>query len=288
MHFQNLGQVKISMPKAKSHLYVPANNQRLIASAGKLRPGSLILDLEDGVSENQKQSALDDLQNTILSVGHDDTWVRINSGERGVIEAVALSSMTGVKGIWVAKAEPSEHFRQIVELAEARGLEVGVLIESAIGYLSRHELLAPKLVSRVQIGEYDLRGEIGMAQAGPNSDADLRGVRLEIVISAVSKGVSELVAGVSSNLADLEIFERSCRSMADLGFTGRACIHPSQVKISDSVFPPTTEEVTWATQVLAEFESQTASGNGAYRDANGQMADAATVRRARHIMTLAN
>ena len=274
------------MPKAKSHLYVPANNKKMVASASRLQPGSVILDLEDGVAENQKQAALEELQGSIATLSHPDTWVRINTGERGDAEISALSKIEGLKGIWIAKAEPSKQFNQLVEFAIGHDLQLGVLIESALGYLGRRELMSPSEVTRVQIGEYDLRGELGMAAPGPEVDVDLNGVRLEVVIAARANGLSDLVSGVSSNFTDLEQFERSCQAMMHLGFTSRACIHPAQLKISDSVFSPSLEQAMWARRIVSEFEEQANSGNGAYRDENGQMADAATVRRARQVLKL--
>lgn len=273
------------MPTARSHLYVPANSAKMVTSAARLKPHSVILDLEDGVADNQKQSALGGMQDAVNGVNHADVWVRINSGLLGESDISGLNQVTGLAGIWIAKAEPTAHFQRIIKFAEGRGLRLGVLIESAAGYLGRHDLLAPNSVTRVQIGEYDLRGELGMAMPGSEVDSDLNGIRLEVVMAAKAAGVSELVSGVSSNFGDLAKFESSCISMANLGFNGRACIHPAQLEIVHRVFSPTAEETVWAKRIVSEFEVRISSGRGAYVDESGQMADAATVLRAQNILS---
>lgn len=274
------------MPKVRSHLYVPADSPRKIASAAKLNPDSVILDLEDAVAESHKSLALRNLPQSLAELSHKDVWVRINQGERGRNEVESIVSLEGVSGIWIAKTEPGEDFEYAVSAAENANLEIGVLIESAAGYLAREQLLAPNIVTRVQIGEYDLRGEIGMANPSPETDSDLNGVRTETVIAAFANGVSDLVAGVSSNFSDLDLYRSSCQHMANLGFTGRACIHPNQVQIADTVFAPSAEEISWAKSIMERFEAEIASGQGAYRDESGKMADAATIRRARHILEI--
>jgi citrate lyase subunit beta / citryl-CoA lyase len=272
------------MSVAKAHLYVPADSERKIASAARLAPDSVILDLEDGLAESAKGPALEGLPAAVELLGHSDTWVRLNPGERGRHELAAISKMTGISGVWLAKAEFDTDFEAQIALAKESGLQVGVLIESAPGYLWRHQLLQPAHVTRVQIGEYDLRGELGMADPSPETDADLDGIRSEVVIAAVAAGVESIVGGVSANFTDLELFTQSCRHLANLGFTGRAVIHPAQSTVAQSVFAPSAEEVAWAKQLLARFESEIAKGNGAYRDEDGNMADAATVRRALRIV----
>jgi citrate lyase subunit beta / citryl-CoA lyase len=272
------------MPVATTHLYVPADSDRKIASAARVAPASVILDLEDALAESAKGPALERLADSVKLLNHQDTWVRLNPGERGRVELEHISGLSGITGVWFAKAELDAEFELQLALATKSGLEVGVLIESAPGYLWRHQLLASQAVTRVQIGEYDLRGELGMADPTPDTESHLDGVRTELVIAAVAAGVTSIVAGVSANYSDLEQYALSCRHMRDLGFTGRAVIHPAQVSVAHEVFTPTDEEVAWASELLSRFEAEIAQGNGAYRDEAGNMADAATVRRARRIV----
>lgn len=269
---------------AKSHLYIPADSDRKINASLGLDSDCYILDLEDGVAPNRKAEALGQLATTLALMNKTEVWIRINSGELGIADLVEVSKLTGVTGIWIPKAEPGAQFQRQLEIAGQAGLKVGVLIESAIGYLGRLELMRPEIVTAVQIGEYDLRGDLGMAENMASTELDLNALRLEIVIAAVANQVESLVAGVSANFTDLAEYEKSSRRMREIGFNGRAVIHPAQIDVCKSVFYPSEYEIARAKETVAKFEAQLSEGVGAYRDENGNMTDAATVRRAQKIL----
>lgn len=269
---------------AKSHLYTPADSDRKIAATLNLDSDSYVLDLEDGVAPNRKALAVDQLAQSLELMQKANVWIRINSGEHGLNDLRAISKLTEVSGVWIPKAEPGAIFDQLLALAQEAGLKVGVLIETAAGYLARAELLSHETVTAVQIGEYDLRGDIGMAETSFETEADLNAVRLEVVIAAVANQIKNIVAGVSANFTNLTQYEKSTRNMRNLGFTGRATIHPAQIEICNRVFYPSEIEISSARETVAKFKDSLASGVGAYRDEGGNMTDAATVRRAQQIL----
>ena len=49
-------------------------------------------------------------------------------------------------------------------------------------------------------------------------------------------------------------------AVKNMGFTGKACIHPSQVDIINKAFEPTKEEKEEAMKVLKEYEKIGGSG----------------------------
>ena len=273
------------MATIRSALYVPADSTRHIDSATRLSVDSIILDLEDGVAPSAKAGARASLEATVQKLNHADVWVRINQGETGIDDVRAILKINGIRGIWVAKAEAGKFLDSHLVAIEARPeLEVGLLIESALGYQQRTQMLAHPRVTRVQIGDYDFRADAGMASPAPETDRDIDGVRVEIVLAAVANGVTDILAGVSADFSDLDVFEASTLRLAAMGFTSRACIHPTQAEIVQRVFTPSAEEVAWATEIVNRFEAELSNGRGAYRDEDGNMTDAATVRRARNVL----
>lgn len=276
------------MSFVRSAIYVPADNERLIRSAGSLSVDSIMLDLEDGVAPSAKAQARSEIAETVSGLDHSDIWLRINPGEEGLADLEAAAAAVGLKGIWIAKAEPGPAFQNFVTRANELQLKIGVLIESARGYVHRVELLEREEVSRVQIGEYDLGADLGLGESARETFGALDAMRVEIVAAAVSGGVDEILAGVSSNFSDLDAYRASTTHLKQLGFTGRACIHPRQVEISQRLFAPSAAELEWARTVVERFEAEIASGRGAYRDDSGQMADAATVRKAKAILARAS
>ncbi len=84
-------------------------------------------------------------------------------------------------------------------------------------------------------------------------------------------------------LDDLPGLETDALAAAELGFAGKAAIHPNQIPTLNRVFTPPTERVEWARRVL-EVAGQEAVGVWVV---DGEMADAMTVRIARRVLAAA-
>src|SRR5581483_3118962 len=80
--------------------------------------------------------------------------------------------------------------------------------------------------------------------------------------------------------------EREAREAAELGFTGKAAIHPAQVPIINRVFVPSEDEVAEANALLAAASEAFARGQGAFVY-KGSMVDAPHINRARKIVARA-
>ena len=80
--------------------------------------------------------------------------------------------------------------------------------------------------------------------------------------------------------------EREALEAAEVGFTGKAAIHPAQVPIINRVFIPTPEEVAEANALLAAATEAFARGQAAFVF-QGAMVDAPHINRARKIVARA-
>lgn len=74
-----------------------------------------------------------------------------------------------------------------------------------------------------------------------------------------------------------------CRNGRQLGFNGKQCIHPSQVKVAQAMFAPSEEEVEWAVRVVVADEKAEAAGRGAWT-LDGKMIDAPVSGKARAVV----
>ena len=275
------------MRRNKHFLYVPGDSARKIESALSLDSGVVILDLEDGVAEGQKQLALENIQKVASRFESTELWVRLNQLPRAIKEFNELKEIENITGFWIPKAEAETCGELISEISKA-GKKAGVLIETAAAYVQRNTLLATPGITHVQLGEYDLAGDLGIKLDSQATRSALSAVRLEVTIASKAAGLESTVGAVSANFKDLEEFERSCNELAELGFDARACIHPNQLPIAAKSFTPSSEQIAWAKDVIKRFERETSIGLGAYVEADGSMADAATVRTARSILERSN
>ncbi len=153
------------------------------------------------------------------------------------------------------------------------------LLESAAAVLSAKEIAGAPRVRRLQVGEADLRADVGI-ETGPD-ERELLYARSHVVLASRAAGIAPPIAPVSTQFRDLEAFGESTRAMARLGFVGRACIHPAQVAVANQVFTPSPEAVERARRLLAEFGG---AGRAVGVGADGRMVDEAVLRQARTVL----
>lgn len=270
------------MPLIRSHLYVPADNHRLMAGAESRGADAIILDLEDSVAAGAKAAALDNVLGMLSSPPTGvQRWVRVNAGELGLSEIEAMLEASAPEGVWLPKIEPGPWTDTAIALLVEGGCRIGLLVETARGLVGMPQLPDIPQDSLAQLGEIDLRADLRIRDS---SDEAMVPYRARIVMETAIRGLAAAVAPVEPDFNDLEAFRSSTVSLRDRGFSSRACIHPGQVSVANDVFSPTAEELTEARRVIAEFDSHAESGTGAFGTADGTMADLATVRWARDLV----
>ena len=77
--------------------------------------------------------------------------------------------------------------------------------------------------------------------------------RSRLVHAAASAGI-DLLDVPYLDLKDSEGLERETASSSDLGFTGRAAVHPKHLSIINQIFTPSQDEIDRARRVCAAFE----------------------------------
>ena len=93
---------------------------------------------------------------------------------------------------------------------------------------------------------------------------------------------------VHTNVRDDDALARSCAVGRDLGFLGRAAIHPRQLPVIVSAFTPTAAELTRARLVVDSLRDAEELGDGTVVLADGTFLDRAMVERARRTLAVAN
>ena len=74
-----------------------------------------------------------------------------------------------------------------------------------------------------------------------------------------------------------------CLDGRRLGFNGKQCIHPSQVKVADEVFGPDAVETEWAVRVVVADQKAAKAGRGAWT-LDGKMIDIPVATKAKAIV----
>ncbi|MCX6418308.1 MAG: aldolase/citrate lyase family protein [Actinobacteria bacterium] len=220
-------------------------------------------------------------------------WIRINSGDMGHtdVRAVLGPAVTGVVAAKTESAEELVALHAVLTAMEdklelpAGSIGVVPLLESANAVLNALSIAKAPRVQRLQVGEADLRADIGVELGADGRE--LLYVRSQVVLISAAAGIDPPVGPVDTNFRDTEALAESTRAVKRMGYVGRACIHPAQAAVVNEVFTPTADEVAAAKDLIARFDAAMAAGDGVCLDAQGRMVDEAVVRQARRTLSLA-
>lgn len=272
---------------ARSALYVPGDAEDKLERILERGADEVVIDLEDAVAPRDKERARDTTRIWLhdLPVLHNvGVWVRVNAGPMRDADVRAVAGAPALTGFMVAKTETVDELLDLDQLLASLGSIAGVvpLLESARAVLRAGELARAPRVQRLQIGEADLRADVGIV---PGADErELLYARSHVVLASAAAGIKPPIAPVSTNFRDLDAFRASTVELARLGFVGRACIHPGQVAIANDVFTPSPEEVETARRLVGRWEF---AGAGVAVDDDGRFVDEAVVRQARLVLARA-
>ena len=275
----------------RSYLYVPGDSPRKLARALTSGADALIVDLEDAVAPAGKEAARVAVREWLDAGPPATVWVRINPGEAGHSDVRAVVS-SALAGVCVAKTASASEIATLgtvlAEAEEAQGLPVGrvavsPLLETAGALLAAAEIARAPRVTRLQLGEADLRAELGV-ELGPD-ERELLWARSMVVLASAAAGIDAPAGSASTDFHDLDALRASTEALRRMGFRGRTCIHPAQVPVVNEVFTPSDAEVARARDLVERFDAALASGSGVCVDADGRMVDEAVVRAARRTLS---
>ena len=280
----------------RSWMFVPGHQQRMIDKAYGLKLDVAMFDLEDGVPPGEKDTARAMMAGTLARPSSGMLrFVRIHPAGSQEIEAdLPAVICPGLDGLTLTKVNCPEDVLDVSAVLEEReeraGLQRGSVrllatIESARGLIQAAAIAAssPRLVG-LMFGAEDYAMDLGMFNVRQDEAGDFLYARSALVVAAVSEGL-QAIDRVYLDIRNPAGLEQDTRIARDLGFTGKALIHPAQIEVVEKVFRPTDAEVEYARRVVEAFEAAEAEGAGAVA-VDGQMVDLPVVERARRALQL--
>ncbi len=246
----------------RSYLYAPGNNSRLLEKSFSAGADAVILDLEDAVPPAEKIRAREMVAEKVrlrADMPGPVTFVRINHPASGLAEDdVRAVVQPGLAGLRVPKVEDAETVRQVAAWVEkteaANGLPTGSVvlvctIESAMGLFRAFDIATahPRMIG-LAYGATDFVRDVGVTP-GPEGLETLYACSQLVFLSRVA-GVRPPVDSVYRHLDDPMGLEKNARQARALGFFGKSVIHPKQVRIVNTVFTPSEEEIAHARRIV--------------------------------------
>lgn len=269
---------------ARAALFVPATRADRIPKALASGADAVIVDLEDAVAPQDKDSARAALDvalahqhraSAAASFAGPALWVRVNTGAPWSDQDLALCARhAAVQAVVVPKAESAQQMQAAFEACGRKPLVA--LIETAEGYARRDDVASHPAVKRLAFGSIDFQLDLGISGEG---DA-LLVFRSGLVLASRLAGLPAPLDGVTVEVANPEVVAADAARARALGFGGKLCIHPQQVGPVNAAFSPSPAEIEWAQRVVAACEASA----GAAVAVDGKMVDRPVLLRAQALL----
>lgn len=276
----------------RSALYMPGANARALAKGKDLAADVLLMDLEDAVAPEAKETA----RATILEIlrdkqafGHRELVVRVNGLDTPWgHDDLASVARAGVDAVLLPKVESADAVRRALAVLTAAGapeeLPIWCMIETPRGVLRAEEIADHPRVGCIVMGTSDLTKDLHALQTVDRSPML---VALGICLLAARAAGIAILDGVHLDLADEAGFEAACRQGRTLGFDGKTLIHPKQIGPANAAFGPSEAEVAQARRIVGAYAEARARGAGV-AVLDGRLVENLHVREAERVIALAD
>jgi len=264
-------------------LFVPATRPERFTKALDSGAAAVILDLEDAVAEEDKESARNAIRAAWPNFSDEQKKrliIRSNSpGSKFYSADLILAQGLGVNCLLIPKSESTDEINGAALVLPNTALIP--MIETAIGLDHLNEIANSNQVLRLALGNLDLQADLGMTCDA--QETELQTARYQIVLASRLAEIAPPIDGVTPSTDDVARIQDDAQRAKRMGFGGKLCIHPKQVATVQAAFMPSAQELDWAQRVLA---ADNASKGGAVK-LDGRMVDRPVVLLAQRTIALA-
>ena len=262
----------------RTMLFLPGNTPNMLINGDTLGADTIIFDLEDAVSPDEKDAARVLVRNTLKYQSFDacETVVRINPTDtkfwKEDLEAIIPLKPDVIMPTKVSGAE-------MIQEVSAYMAEV----ETALGVEKSFEIAsADKRVIGIFLGGEDFTADMHCKRT--KEGQEIFYARTRLVLAARACGI-EAYDTPFTDVEDMEGLRKDTEFAKSLGFAGKAVISPRHVDIVNEVFSPTEEEIAYAHDVMDAIEEGKRQGKGVI-SLRGKMIDAPIVKRASQVLEM--
>eukprot|EP01129_Flabellula_baltica_P005236 TRINITY_DN1879_c0_g1_i1.p1 TRINITY_DN1879_c0_g1~~TRINITY_DN1879_c0_g1_i1.p1 ORF type:complete len:316 (+),score=66.06 TRINITY_DN1879_c0_g1_i1:11-958(+) len=276
---------------------VPGSDTRKLDKISKLDLDCVVLDFEDGVSQNEKDIAREFIPQYL---NKDDSFfqraersVRINAFGSGH-EMADLNALVGVldrvQSVVLPKVENAEHVVMLDDFLSENGdsekrIKILAAIESASGLLNLKDICqSSSRLDALIFASEDFSADVGITRT-PDT-LEFLYARSQIVLHSAAYNLQSIDM-VCIDYKNQEQLQKECIGGYNLGFTGKQAIHPGQIQPIYEYFCPPQEKIDFAKEILSSHEEHEARGIGAF-EVRGKMIDLPMVKWARKTLGKAN
>ena len=231
----------------RSVLYMPGSNARALEKAKTLPADGVILDLEDSVAPDAKETARAQVADAVKAGGFGarEVFIRVNGVDTPWhAEDLSAAAHAAPDAILVPKVSSPETLeligRRLLDMHIDHKTRVWAMIETPLAIFNILAIAAEARDSESRLagfimGTNDLAKDT-RARLVPGR-APMLGWLSMCVAAARIHGI-DILDGVYNDLANAEGFAAECKQGVELGFDGKTLIHPNQIEPCNTAFSP--------------------------------------------------
>ncbi|RCX26052.1 HpcH/HpaI aldolase/citrate lyase family protein [Thioalbus denitrificans] len=248
----------------RTMLYVSGDNPRHLEKSRELPADALVFDLHESTAMEHKARARDNVVAAVAAgnfIGQ-ELVVRPNplNSERLAEDLDAIAALP-IDAVLFSGINTRADMLKAVAMLDAAGgerLPVMIMVESPLAVMHLEEILtATRRLSCVVVSTANLCNGLRI-----NVTPDRTGLLtiLSLVVLAARAHNVGVIDGAHVEVNDAKGCEFACRQARDLGFDGKAVIHPVQLPYTNDTFTPKPKEVEKKRAIITAMQDAEAEG----------------------------
>ena len=261
----------MSVRPHRSVLYMPGSNTRALEKAKTLSADGVILDLEDSVAPEAKETARRQVVDVVKAGGFGarEVVIRVNGVDTpwhaDDLSAAAHAAPDVILVPKVSSAETLELIgRRLLDMGTDHKTRVWAMIETPLAIFNVLSIAAAARDSETRLSGFVM----GTNDLAKDTRARLVPGRapmvpwLSMCVAAARVYGIDILDGVYNDIGNAEGFLKECAQGVELGFDGKTLIHPNQIEPCNKAFSPSPAEVEQARKMIAAFDLPENKGKG--------------------------
>ncbi len=261
----------MSVRPHRSVLYMPGSNTRALEKAKTLSADGVILDLEDSVAPEAKETARLQVVDVVKAGGFGarEVVIRVNGVDTpwhaDDLSAAAHAAPDVILVPKVSSAETLELIgRRLLDMGTHHKTRVWAMIETPLAIFNVLSIAAAARDSETRLSGFVM----GTNDLAKDTRARLVPGRapmvpwLSMCVAAARIYGIDILDGVYNDIGNAEGFLKECTQGVELGFDGKTLIHPNQIEPCNKAFSPSPAEVEQARKMIAVFDLPENKGKG--------------------------
>jgi citrate lyase subunit beta/citryl-CoA lyase len=207
-----------------SYFFIPGDKPNYLSKIDKVNADFIVIDLEDAVSINNKQAAIE----LVLALTFNkNMFLRIPFFDNCYTTEQLKSLISKFEGqIVLPKINSIEDINIVISLSKGSPLKMIVLIENPKSFIATEEILKTfsNQIHAIGFGSHDFCSITGIK----HTIEHLAHYKRQLVLYAKAFNVAFL-DGVDLNLKNFDQFKKECVFAFEIGADGKFMIHPLQL-----------------------------------------------------------